>query len=80
MAQIHTSVSLLTSCDFTCSSGQLTCQHASHISVVAHISWDVPYPSSALQTLLPVVSRNGENAYWKSAPTDLFIWHKVTRL
>ena len=34
MAQIHTSVTLLMSLD-------LTCQHASHISVVAHISWDV---------------------------------------
>ena len=32
--QIHTSVTLLTSRD-------LTCQHASHISVVTHISWDV---------------------------------------
>jgi hypothetical protein len=41
MAQIHTSVTLLTSCDLTWSSGRLTCQHASHISVVAHISWDV---------------------------------------
>jgi len=34
MAQIHTSVILLTSRD-------LTCQHASQISAVAHISWDV---------------------------------------
>ena len=34
MAQIHASVTLLTSRD-------LTCQQASHISVVAHISWDV---------------------------------------
>ena len=32
MAQIHTSATLLTSRD-------LTCQRASHISVVAHISW-----------------------------------------
>jgi hypothetical protein len=24
-------------------------------------------------TLWPVISRNGENAYWKSAPTDLFM-------
>jgi len=31
MAQIHTSVTLLTSRD-------LTCQHAYHISVIAHIS------------------------------------------
>jgi hypothetical protein len=36
MALIHTSVIPLTSRD-------LTCQHASHISVVAHISWDVTY-------------------------------------
>jgi hypothetical protein len=41
MAQIHTSVPLPTSRDLTCSSVRLTCQHASHISVVAHISWDV---------------------------------------
>jgi hypothetical protein len=41
MAQIHTSVNLLTSRDLTWSSGRLTYQHASHISVVAHISWDV---------------------------------------
>jgi hypothetical protein len=40
-AQIHTSITLLTSRDLTLSSGRLTCQHASHISVVAHISWDV---------------------------------------
>jgi hypothetical protein len=79
MAQIHTSVSLLRSRDRAWSSGRLTCQHASHISAVAHISWDVTYVSSALQTL-PVVSRNEGNAYWKSAPTDLFIWHQVTRL
>jgi hypothetical protein len=38
MAQIHTSVTLLTSRDLTWSSGRLTCQQASHISVVAHIS------------------------------------------
>jgi len=38
-----------------------------------HISWDVTYVSNALQTLLPVVNRNGGNAYWKSAPTDLFM-------
>jgi hypothetical protein len=79
VAQIHTSVALLTSRDLAWSSGRLTCQHASQISTVAHISWDVTYVSSALQTL-PVVSRNGGNAYWKSAPTDLFIWHQVTRL
>ena len=80
MAQVHTSVTLLTSRDLTWRSGRLTWQHASHISVVAHISWDVSYVRRALQTLLPVVSRNGGNAYWKSAPTDLFIWHKVARL
>ena len=79
MAHIHTSVTLPTSRDLAWSSGRLTCQHTSQISSVAHISCDVTYVSSALQTL-PVVSRNGGNAYWKSAPTDLFIWHQVTRL
>ena len=79
MAQIHTSVTLLTSRDLTWSSGRLMCQYASQISAAAHISWDVTYVSSALHTL-PVVSRYGGNAYWKSAPTDLFIWHQVTRL
>jgi hypothetical protein len=38
MALIHTSVTLLTSRDLASRSGQLTCQHASHISAVAHIS------------------------------------------
>jgi len=38
MAQIHTSVTLLTSHDLTWICGWLTCQHASHISVVTHIS------------------------------------------
>jgi len=79
MEQIHTSVTLLMSRDLAWSSGRLTCQHASQISAVAHILWDVTYVSSALQTL-PVVSRNGGNAYLKSAPADLFIWHQVTRL
>jgi len=79
MAQIHTSVTLLTSRDLAWSSGRLTCQHASRISAVAHISWDATYVLRALQTL-PSVSRNGGNAYWKSAPMDLFIWHQVTRL
>ena len=79
MVQIHTSATLLTSRDFAWSSGRLTCQHVSQFSAVAHISWDVTYVSSALQTL-PVVSRNGGNAYWKGVPTDLFIWHRVTRL
>jgi hypothetical protein len=50
MAQIHTSVTLLTSRDLARSSGRLTCQHASQISAVAHISWDVTYVSSVLQT------------------------------
>jgi hypothetical protein len=76
----HTSVTLLNSHDLTWSSGWFTCQHAPQISVVAHISWNVTYVSSALQTLLPAVFRNGGNAYWKSAPTDLFIWHQVTTL
>jgi len=72
MVQIHTSVTLLKSRDLAWSSGQLRCQHASQISAVAHISWDVTYVSRALQTL-PVVSRKGRNAYWKSAPTYLSI-------
>jgi len=38
MAQIHTSVALLASRDLAWSSGRLTCQHASQISTVAHIS------------------------------------------
>jgi hypothetical protein len=37
MAQIHTSVALLTSRDLALSSGRLTCQHASQISAVARI-------------------------------------------
>ena len=64
LVQSHTSVTLLTSRDLAWSSGRLTCQHVSQISAVAHISWDVTYVSSALQTL-PVVSRNGGNAYLK---------------
>jgi len=37
------------SCDLTWSSGgHLTCQHASHISVVAHISWGMTNVSCAL--------------------------------
>jgi hypothetical protein len=36
MAQIHTSVTLLTSRDLAWSSGLLTCQHASQISAVTH--------------------------------------------
>ena len=38
MAQIHTSVTLFTSRKLAWSSGRLTCQHASQISAVAHIS------------------------------------------
>jgi len=38
IAQIHTSVTLLTSRDLAWSSGRLTYQHASQISAVAHIS------------------------------------------
>jgi hypothetical protein len=38
MAQIYTSVTLLTSRDLAWSSGQLTCQHASQISTVTHIT------------------------------------------
>jgi hypothetical protein len=41
MAQIHTSVTLLTSRDLAWSFGRLMCQHASQICTVAHISWDV---------------------------------------
>ena len=49
MAQIHTSVTLLTSRDLTWSSGWLMRQHASHNLVVAHISWGVTNVSSALE-------------------------------
>ena len=38
MAQIHTSVTLLTTRDLAWSSSRLTCQHASQMSAVAHIS------------------------------------------
>ena len=38
MAQIHTSVTLLTARDLAWSSGRLTSQHASQIPAVAHIS------------------------------------------
>jgi hypothetical protein len=41
MAQIHTSVTVLTSRDLTWSCGRFTCQHAFHISVVAYIPWHV---------------------------------------
>jgi hypothetical protein len=39
MAQIHTSFTPFTSRDLAWSSGRLTCQHASQICAVAHISW-----------------------------------------
>jgi len=78
MVQIHTSVTLLTSRHLAWSSGRLTCQRASQISAVAHISWDVTYVSSSLQTLPVVFQKWRKSAYWKSAPTDLFIWHQVT--
>ena len=38
MAYIHTSVTLITSRYLAWNSGRLTCQHASQISGVAHIS------------------------------------------
>ena len=79
MVQIYTSVTLLTSRVLAWSPGRLMCQHASHVSAVAHISWDFTYVSNALQTL-PFVSRNGGNSYRKSEPTDLFIRHQITRL
>jgi hypothetical protein len=47
MVQIHTSVTLLTSCDLMWSSGWLMRQHASHISVVTHFLWGVTNVSSA---------------------------------
>ena len=48
VTQIRTSVTLFTSRDLTWSSGRLTRQHVSHISVVAHISWGVTNVSSAI--------------------------------
>ena len=45
------SVTQLTSRDLAWNAGHLTCQHTSHIAVVAYISSDVTYVSSALQTL-----------------------------
>jgi len=82
IAQIHTSVTLLTSRDLAWKSGRLTCQHASQISAVAHISSDVTYVSSALQTL-PVVARNGGNAYWKKCANGPFYTtpsHQITEI
>jgi len=38
MAQFHNSVTLLTSHNLAWSSGRLTCQHASQMSAVTHIS------------------------------------------
>ena len=60
MAQIHNSVTLLR---HVISRGALVGSRA--ISVVAHISWDVTYVSTALQTILSVVSRYVGNVYWK---------------
>jgi len=57
MAQIHTSVTLVTSRDLTWSSGRLTRQLASHISVVAHISWGVTKVSSVLIGIYDCVYR-----------------------
>ena len=57
MTQIHTSVTLLTSRDLTWSSGRLTRQHASNISVVAHISWGVTNVLSALHSVHSVLNR-----------------------
>jgi hypothetical protein len=73
MAQIHTSLTLLTSRDLACSSGRLTCQHASQISAVARVSWDVTYVSSALQAL-PIVSKNRGNAFWKKVRQRTFLY------
>ena len=56
MTRSHSSVTLLTSRDLTWSSGRLTRQHASHISVVAHISWGVTNVSSALRKTLEHVT------------------------
>jgi hypothetical protein len=50
MTRIHSSVTLLTS-----RGGRLTRQHASHISVVAHISWGVT--NVRVQTVQPVPNR-----------------------
>ena len=57
MAQIHTSVTLLASRGLMWSSGQLTRQHASHISVAAHISWGVTNVLSAQGALDTLVTR-----------------------
>ena len=73
MAQIHTSVTLLTSRDLAWSSGRLTWQHASQISTVAHISWDVTYVSSALQTL-PVFFPETEELLIKKVRQRTFLY------
>jgi len=71
MAQIDTSVTMLTSRDLAWSSGRLTCQHDSQISAVAHISWDVTYVSSALQTL-PVFLQKWRKFLLKKCSNGLF--------
>jgi hypothetical protein len=79
---------LLTSCDLTWSSGRLTCQHASQISVVAHISWegDVTYVTSH-RPELRVRSRDVSRVDWSvslrqnsmlNTPTALVILHELT--
>jgi hypothetical protein len=70
---------LLTSRDLTWSSGRLTCQHASQISVVAHISWDVTYVSSALQRCYQLFPEMVEMLIEKLRQRT-FLWHQVTRL
>ena len=58
MVQIHTSVTLLTSRDLACSSGWLTCQHASQIPAVAQIAltcWDRGFESHRRHGYLSVV-------------------------
>jgi len=76
MVQIHTSVTLLTSRNLAWSSGRLTCQNASQISAVAHVSWDVTYVSSALQTLFPEM----EKMLIEKVRQRTFLWHQVTKL
>jgi len=71
VALIRTSGTLLTSHDLAWITGRLTCQHASEISAVAHISWDVTYVSSALQTL-PAVSRNVKKCLLKKCANGPF--------
>ena len=59
---IHTFVTLLTSRDLTWSSGRFTRQHASHISVVAHISWGVtPHEMCVNKGFLSAEKNNAGN-------------------